>query len=400
MLKGRIIKNISNLYTVLCGEVTYDCTPRGKFRLQKKTPLVGDICVIDEENKYILELEPRKNELKRPVVCNVDVTLIVTAAKKPDFSSLLLDKELSLSLLSLIEPVIYFSKLDLLNEEERRKLSQIMNTYKEAGFPVFDSEHVLELTQFLQKKVVVLTGQTGAGKSGLVNLTNREGILTNRSFYLIDDDQFRKFYPRYDEIMAECPEFSTILTAMGSGPITPKIMKYASDNGLNFIFDGTMKNTRIFETAQQWKDYDVTYRVMATSRMESLLSIFERNAFLRRNGFGRPIGVKEHDATYDGLENTLSTVESAGEVVEVYVRGRSISCMPELIYSSKQKGFYKSSVEALRDGRARDKKFCINNDVQGRITNLETSDIGLNSVECKSLCELKEALEEEMAAER
>ena len=169
MLKGRIIKNISNLYTVLCGEVTYDCTPRGKFRLQKKTPLVGDICVIDEENKYILELEPRKNELKRPVVCNVDVTLIVTAAKKPDFSSLLLDKELSLSLLSLIEPVIYFSKLDLLNEEERRKLSQIMNTYKEAGFTVFDLEHVLELTQFLQKKVVVLTGQTGAGKSTLLN---------------------------------------------------------------------------------------------------------------------------------------------------------------------------------------------------------------------------------------
>ena len=247
---------------------------------------------------------------------------------------------------------------------------------------------------------IVLGGQTGAGKSGLVNLTNREGILTNRSFYLIDDDQFRKFYPRYDEIMAECPEFSTILTAMGSGPITPKIMKYASDNGLNFIFDGTMKNTRIFKTAQQWKDYDVTYRVMATSRMESLLSIFERNAFLRRNGFGRPIGVKEHDATYEGLENTLKTVEDAGETVEVYVRGRTISCIPELIYSSKRKGLYKSSVEALRDGRTRDKKFCINNDVQGRIANLETSDIGLNSVECKSLCELKEALEEEMAAER
>ena len=295
------------------------------------------------------------------------------------------------------EYINYFNKENRTLNPDLEKFRNFQEMYVKSFIVTF-GEHKEFSTH--DRIAIVLGGQTGAGKSGLVNLTNREGILTNKSFYLIDDDQFRKFYPRYDEIMAECPEFSTILTAIGSEPITPKIMKYASDIGLNFIFDGTMKNTRIFETAQRWENYDVTYRVMATSRMESLLSIFERNAFLRRNGFGRPIGVKEHDATYYGLENTLNTVENAGEAVEVYVRGRSISCMPELIYSTKQKGFYKNSVEALRDGRARDKKFCINNDVQGRIINLETLDIGLNSTERKSLWDLKEAIEEEMIVER
>ena len=75
MLEGIIIKNISNLYTVAVGNVTYDCVPRGRFRKEKKTPLVGDRCKIDAKEHYILELLPRKNELSRPSVANTDYAL-------------------------------------------------------------------------------------------------------------------------------------------------------------------------------------------------------------------------------------------------------------------------------------------------------------------------------------
>lgn len=168
MLKGIIVKNISNAYTVLANNQRINCTPRGKFRNEKKTPLVGDECIIDEQNKYILELLPRKNELKRPSVCNVDFCLIVTSMKSPDYNALLLDKEISLSLLSKIPPVLYFSKVDLLTKEEKEKYFLLKKMYRDIGFPVFDAETIKELCDFLQKKIVVLTGQTGAGKSTLI----------------------------------------------------------------------------------------------------------------------------------------------------------------------------------------------------------------------------------------
>ena len=168
MLKGIIVKNISNAYTVLANNQRINCTPRGKFRNEKKTPLVGDECIIDEQNKYILELLPRKNELKRPSVCNVDFCLIVTSMKSPDYNALLLDKEISLSFLSKISPVLYFSKIDLLTKEEKEKYFLLKKMYQDIGFPVFDAETIKELCNFLQKKIVVLTGQTGAGKSTLI----------------------------------------------------------------------------------------------------------------------------------------------------------------------------------------------------------------------------------------
>ena len=244
---------------------------------------------------------------------------------------------------------------------------------------------------------VILGGQSGAGKTSLVHLTNKEAMLQNKSFYVIDDDQYRKFYPQYDDIMAECPEYSTILTAIGSGPITPKILKYASDNGLNFIFDGTMKNTRIIETSKQWENYDVHFRVMATSRIESLISIFERNVYLRRLGFGLPVSIDAHDETYNGLEHTVSATETIHpDNIEIFMRGKSKTGMPELIYSSKQKGIYQNAVEALKSGRNRDKQRCIQSDIYERISNLEGLSLMLTTKERGEISLLKETLRKEI----
>lgn len=290
----------------------------------------------------------------------------------------------------------YFNKNTSKRDEKLERYREFEEMYKKSFLVTFGG-HIEKNIKNNNRTAVILGGQTGAGKTGLVNLTNREALLKNSSYYLIDDDQYRKFYPRYDEIMVECPEYATILTAIGSGPITPKIMKYASDNGMNFIFDGTMKNTRIYETAKQWENYNITYKVMATSRIESLLSIFERNAYLRRNGFGRPISVEAHDETYNGLEDTIRTIEAnENENIEIYMRGKYESSMPDLIYSPKQKGIYQSAVEALKSGRNRDKRRCMSQDLFERITNLEASEIGLNSRENEELIKLKIALREEM----
>lgn len=169
MLKGTIVKNISNSYTISSNENLYVCTPRGKFRKENKTPLVGDECIIDEQNNYILELLPRKNELKRPNVCNVDLALIVTSLKHPDLSTILLDKEISTILLSKIKPIICFTKIDLLTKEEKKEFEELKKYYEEIGIPCFINEEQEKLEKYLQGNTVVLTGQSGAGKSTLIN---------------------------------------------------------------------------------------------------------------------------------------------------------------------------------------------------------------------------------------
>lgn len=169
MLKGRIIKNISNLYIVKAQDELYSCNARGKFRQNGLIPLVGDIILFDEINKYILEIMPRENELKRPHISNIDIALIVTSLKEPDLSLNLLDKELTSIILSNVEPVICFTKLDLGDSSQLDELAKIMAYYKSLGLEVFTSEELSPLLNYLQGKYVVLTGQTGAGKSSLIN---------------------------------------------------------------------------------------------------------------------------------------------------------------------------------------------------------------------------------------
>jgi ribosome biogenesis GTPase len=121
-MKGQIIKIVSNLYTVNCSGTIYECHSRGKFRNENITPVVGDYVVIDEKNKYILEVESRKNRLIRPMVSNIDQGLIITSVKIPDFSTNLLDKLITLMEINDVEPVICFTKMDLLDKDEELEI--------------------------------------------------------------------------------------------------------------------------------------------------------------------------------------------------------------------------------------------------------------------------------------
>ena len=169
-MKGRIIKNVSNDYTIKSNDKIYTCKPRGKFRLNNMTPLVGDIVVFDEKEHYILEIEPRKNELIRPSIANIDMAVIVTSVKKPNFDTILLDKTLTIISYNNITPIIYFSKLDLLNEKELNDIKIYINYYKKIGY--FVATNISELMPLIKNKTVVFTGQSGAGKSTLLNKIN------------------------------------------------------------------------------------------------------------------------------------------------------------------------------------------------------------------------------------
>ena len=133
-MHGQIIRQISNLYTVKCDDMLFGCQARGKFRNMKLTPLVGDYVTINPDENVIEEIHPRKNELARPVIANVDVALIVTSVKKPNLDLTLLDKLIAVITYNDVKPVICFTKLDLLDEKELETVNNLRAYYEMIGF--------------------------------------------------------------------------------------------------------------------------------------------------------------------------------------------------------------------------------------------------------------------------
>ena len=167
-MQAKIIKQISNDYTVKINDEIIVCKARGKFRKLGITPLVGDNVEIDLKNKYIIDILKRKNELKRPTIANVDQALIITSTHIPNFSSELLDKLLCIIEFNNIKPIICFTKLDLLKKEEIEAIRKIQDYYRGIGYSVYDNTDN-ELKEIFKNKITVLAGQSGAGKSTLIN---------------------------------------------------------------------------------------------------------------------------------------------------------------------------------------------------------------------------------------
>lgn len=168
-MEGQIIKILSNLYFVNANNEVYECHSRGKFRKDRITPVVGDNVIFDCENKYILEILPRKNILVRPPVANISQGIIVTSVKHPDFSSNLLDKLISMLEYHNIKPILCFSKWDLLDQDESKNMEKIVNYYNSIGYTTVINTELDKIKSMLTGNTSVFTGQTGAGKSTLMN---------------------------------------------------------------------------------------------------------------------------------------------------------------------------------------------------------------------------------------
>ena len=176
-MQGKIIKGIAGFYYVHVGESgVYECKAKGSFRNQKVKPLVGDnvrMTVLDEKDKEgnIEEILPRKNELIRPAVANVDHALVIFAAAKPKPNFNLLDRFLILMQYQQVPAVVCFNKQDLAAEQE---LEVLKDTYISAGYEVrFTSaatrEGVEEIRSLLKGRTTTVAGPSGVGKSSLTN---------------------------------------------------------------------------------------------------------------------------------------------------------------------------------------------------------------------------------------
>ncbi len=231
-MQGRIIKNISNDYTVQTktGDV-FVCKCRGKFRNMKIIPLVGDEVLFDEENNYILEILPRKNELKRPPVSNISQVMILTSVKHPNFSSYLLDKLITIIEYNCIEPIICFTKLDLLNEEEMHEIETIMDYYKKIGYQVYRNTDLEQIKHIFQDKITVFTGQSGAGKSTLLNhLDAQLQLKTSEISYALGRGKHTtrhvELIPLFGGLVADTPGFSALDFEMDKASIRDQFKEF------------------------------------------------------------------------------------------------------------------------------------------------------------------------------
>lgn len=181
-MKGKIIKGIAGFYYVHTVESgVYVCKAKGIFRNRRIKPLVGDtveIEILHEKDREgsITEIYPRRNELIRPAVANIDQALLIFAVTEPEPNFNLLDRMLVTMRFLHISAVICFNKSDLLAQE---KLDEIADIYRGCGAPVlFTSARQKKGTDALLKlldgRISAVAGPSGAGKSSLVNLLQQE----------------------------------------------------------------------------------------------------------------------------------------------------------------------------------------------------------------------------------
>ncbi|MEI5906128.1 ribosome small subunit-dependent GTPase A [Bacillus spongiae] len=182
MPEGKIMKALSGFYYVQSGDKIVQCRGRGVFRKNKISPLVGDYVVYQADNEkegYILEIKPRINELIRPSIANVEQAILVFSAVEPDFSSSLLDRFLVLVEAKGIKPLICITKMDMVQDKKKTDILSYIEDYRGMGYDViptssFSKEGLDELKPYLKNIISVFAGQSGVGKSSLLNALKPE----------------------------------------------------------------------------------------------------------------------------------------------------------------------------------------------------------------------------------
>lgn len=177
MAQAQIRKALSGYYYVEKEGELIQCRARGIFRNRGESPLVGDFVEYSYDgvsDGSIDKILPRRNSLVRPPIANIDQALLVFSAKEPDFNPILLDRFLVVLESFHVQPIIILTKLDLVNEEERANLQRYIEDYQAIGYEIIETYKdepalMAKLEPILKGKTSVLAGQSGVGKSTLLN---------------------------------------------------------------------------------------------------------------------------------------------------------------------------------------------------------------------------------------
>lgn len=173
-MQGIIIGNISNTYKIKTDTKIYEAYARGKLKNEEITPLVGDmveIQITDEEKSVAIieKVQPRKNEIKRPKIANIDQIIFIVSTKNPKPDLLMLDKQLAYVEKLNIEPIIVINKIDL-----QDTYKHIQELYEKIGYKTIvtsakQGNGIEILRQVLKNKISVFSGNSGVGKSSIIN---------------------------------------------------------------------------------------------------------------------------------------------------------------------------------------------------------------------------------------
>lgn len=170
-VNGIIFKAVSGFYYVRTGEKDYECKARGNFRKNGNSPVVGDnveISIADEGYAAVEKIFPRRNKLKRPPLSNIDILAIVCSTVDPIPNYTVIDKMTAAAVSNNMQPIVIVSKNDIKNGDDVAKI------YRNANINVFccspdNKSETDRLKKFLFGKITAFTGNSGVGKSTLLN---------------------------------------------------------------------------------------------------------------------------------------------------------------------------------------------------------------------------------------
>lgn len=179
MAKGLITCLVAGQYTIydLDNKTTSIAKPRGVFRIKGISPKVGDYVEYElgEGNSIITKIEKRTTDLVRPAICNISQAFVVFSVKEPDLNLNLLDRFITILEFYRITPILVFNKWDLLvNDNEKIYVEEVIKYYASIGYKTIITsakENLLnELSKYICDNISVITGQSGVGKSSLINV--------------------------------------------------------------------------------------------------------------------------------------------------------------------------------------------------------------------------------------